>query len=170
MGGGLVTTPLIDPQLDHNRAVRRLLQDHGSANQYERWEAGLLPEHELLALARNLLFSPFRAFTRWAKLNTFDMQHDDSCSGGSPTYSTREPRSLTHDEWALFKSISDAVSRANSSGLLQRHGATASVSVVEHVGRCSVCSVETYGRAANIRIEWAGRPLSREYTLEGKQR
>lgn len=143
-----------------------LIARHGTENQKERWERELLPEAELLSLARYELFLPFASFRRWAKLEAGGLRHDRSCSGGEVRFVTQDPGSLTHDEWSNFKQIMSAVDAANA-GPLSKHGVVATVSLVEHVGRCSVCPAETYGRAANIRIEWAGRPLSREYTLEG---
>ena len=142
-----------------------LLQEHGTDNQRERYAVGLLPEDELLALARYELFLPFAPFRRWAKLEVGDVRHERNCNGGVVTFSTCEPGSLTHDEWSLFKQITVAIDAANG-GALKWHGVTATFALVEHVGRCSVCQAEAFGRAANIRIEWAGRPLSREYALE----
>ena len=138
---------------------------YGTDNQYERLIAGLLPEAELLALARYELFLSFAPFRRWEKLEVGDVRHDRSCNGGVVEFSTSTPGSLTHDEWSLFKQITGAVDAANG-GALNGHRTNATQSLVEHVGRCSVCHAEAFGRAVNIRIEWAGRPLSREYSLE----
>jgi hypothetical protein len=143
----------------------RFVKVYGSENQYERLLSGLLPEAELLALARYELFLSFASFRRWQKLEAGDVRHERSCNGGVVTFSTSAPGSLTHDEWATFKQITAAVDAANG-GVLNGEKVSATISLVEHVGRCSVCPAETFGRAVNIRIEWAGRPLSREYTLE----
>jgi hypothetical protein len=70
-------------------------------------------------------------------------------------FSTRTTNGLTANEWTTFKAILTAADEVN-----------AAVSIVEHVGRCSMCEAEASARTASIRIEWAGRPLSREYTLE----
>lgn len=145
--------------------VELLLQGHGTDSQRERYAARLLPEDELLALARAQLFAPFASFRRWEKLLHQDVRHARSCSGGEVTFTTTPPDSLTHDEWSTFKRITTAVDAANA-GHLSWHGVTAITTLVEHVGRCSVCDSEAFGRAVNIRIEWAGRPLSREYMLE----
>ena len=172
----------VDQELDQRRAVRgdelQLLKLHGSENQRERWTAGLLPEDELLALARSVLFAPFASFPRWQKLLHQDVRHDKSCSGGAITFDTRKPADLTHDEWALYKKISGVaiehayqlhqIRKAAGGEPYQLTGVTCVPSIVEHVGRCSICPAECFGRAANIRIEWAGRPLSREYSLEAR--
>lgn len=149
---------------ERRRAESEMLK-LGTESQRERWAVDLLPEAELLSLARYELFLSFAPFRRWQKLEVGDVRHDRSCSGGVVAFSTCEPGSLTHDEWAAFKQITSAINAANG-GALNGHGVTATFSLVEHVGRCSVCTAEAFGRAVNIRIEWAGRPLSREYSLE----
>jgi len=145
--------------------VDLMLQGHGTDSQRERYAARLLPEDELLALARAQLFAPFASFRRWEKLQLQDVRHERTCSGGVVAFATSPPDSLTHDEWSTFKRTLTAIDAANA-GHLRWHGVTAEATLVEHVGRCSVCAAEVFGRAVNIRIEWAGRPLSREYTLE----
>jgi hypothetical protein len=157
----------VDVDLDNRKVVREFVLAHGSENQHERFMAGLLPEGELHALVRNHLFAPFKDFRRWEKLVHGNMRHDKSCSGGATTFSTREPSELDANEWSLYRQICRMADFANNASL-RKHGVTAVVSLVEHVGRCSVCPSETYGRAASVRIEWAGRPLSREYSLEGR--
>ena len=84
----------------------QLLKLHGTENQRERWAEGLLPEDELLALARNVLFEPFAEFRRWQKLQLQDVQARRDCTGGTIAFTTRKPDDLTADEWALYKKIS----------------------------------------------------------------
>lgn len=162
----------VDRQLDDRRIEREFVQAYGSVNQAERWEVGLLPENELLALARWEIFAAFAGFPRWDKIDAHELKHERGCEnyGGTGTvgFTTRKPDNLTHDEWAIFKKITTAVSQANNNGVLARYGVQATVDLVEHVGRCSMCGAEVFGRSASIRVTWAGRPLSREYTLEGQ--
>jgi hypothetical protein len=152
----------------HERAVLRMINRHASENQRERFAAGLLPEDEMLGLVRFELFKPFASFRRWEKLEHQDLRHERGilCPTYGVVYETREPSVLTHDEWSIFKKITTAMRAANI-GPLSEHDVTASASLVEHVGHCNTCGAEAFGRSVNIRIEWAGRPLSREYTLEG---
>lgn len=157
----------VDAQLDRRKAEREFVKAHGTDNQCERWMAGLLPEDELLAIVRAAAFRPFSEFLRWKKLEASDVRHERDCSGPDVRFVTDEPGSLTHDEWAQFKKITLAISRANN-GPLDKLGVKAIVTLVEHIGRCNNCAAEAFGRAANIRIEWLGRPLSREYTLEAQ--
>jgi hypothetical protein len=124
----------------------------------------------LLAVVRDELFSPFSSFRRWAKLEEHDVRHERNCDGdgeGVVHFSTHEPGELTPGERSLYDQIANTVVAANS-GLLREHKTSATISLVEHVGRCSACQAEVFGRSVNIRIECelAGRPLSREYSLE----
>ena len=163
----------VDRRLDERRIERQFIQAYGSENQYERFMAGLLPDDELFALVRRHLFAPFDGeFKRWGRgsgrLSVFDVRHEPTCSGGEIRFFTQDVGSLTHDEWSIFKKITIAVSRENN-GSLHAAGLVAQVTPIEHVGRCTVCGAEVHGRAAHIRIEWAGRPLSREYTLNSEK-
>jgi hypothetical protein len=146
-------------------AERKLLERHGNANQLERYYAGLLPDDELCALARNVLFTPFAMFKRWMKLAPGDVRHEKGCSHGAITFTTRPAPDLTADEWMMYKKIRD-IAYAADENVLREHGTRGKVEIVEHVGTCSICPAEVFGRAASIQIEWAGRPLSREYGLE----
>lgn len=152
-------------ELDARRTQLLMVHTYGTDNQYERFVAGLLPEGELLMLARTVLFAPFSCFNRWTKIDFSEVKHDKACNGGRVTFTTREPDNLNSVEWTKFKSITTLVSRANQ-GPLHERGVQATASLVEHVGTCSVCGAEVFGRAARIHIDWAGHPLSREYTLE----
>ncbi len=149
------------------KQVACVVKAHGTPNQIERWSANLLPEDELLVIARTTFFEPFNEYRRWQKLLLQDLQHEKHCTGGHVAFSTRPPTDLTHDEWNLLKKIAITVAAANI-GPLREYNVEAHVEPVEHVGVCGRCLAEVYGRAASIRIDWAGRPLSREYTLEAK--
>lgn len=155
----------VNLQLEDRRQQRLLVEAYGDENQQERYTAGLLPENELLMLARTVLFAPFSCFHRWEKIDFTEVKHDKACNGGRVTFTTRTPDTLDAAEWTKFKSITALVSRANQ-GPLHERGVQATVELVEHVGSCSHCKAEVFGRAASIRIEWAGHRLSREYTLE----
>jgi len=143
---------------------RKLLDLRGTANQLERYEAGLLPDDELFALARTVLFAPFAGFRRWVKLAPADLMHRRGCHG-DVTFTTRAAPDLNSEEWAMFKTIRDVVFEANDN-VLREHHTSGDVSIVEHVGTCAVCGAQVFARAASVRVEWAGRPLSREYGLE----
>jgi hypothetical protein len=141
-----------------------LLEKRGTGNQRERHAAGLLPEDELLALARSVLFAPFAWFDRWEKIKPSDVHH--AACGGLAEFSTRKAPSLLAREWSMFQTILDTSYHANDGILNDLGSQPCQVEIVEHVGYCSTCGFEVVGRAASVRIQWAGRPLSREYSLE----
>jgi len=144
-------------------AQRHLLELRGTDNQRERHAAGLLPDDELFSLARTVLFAPFAGFRRWVKLAPCDLMHRRGCHG-DVTFATQPAPDLDADEWAMFKTIRDTVESAQRT--LDEYGAVAHVDIVEHAGTCVVCGAQVFARAASVRIEWAGRPFSREYSLE----
>lgn len=149
---------------ERRKAESVILQHHGTSNQRERWTADLLPEDELLTIVRAVLFEPFVSFRRWQKLFPQDVKHDKSCSGGAIVFRTRSPDDLTAGEWAIYQEIGRAAHGQHK--LFAHYGANFLVELIEHVGACTVCPAEVFGRAASIRIEWAGRQLSREYSLD----
>jgi hypothetical protein len=151
---------------DHRLVELKLLRDHGTDNQRERHAASMLPEDELRALARAVLFSPFVGFRRWPKISHEEVRHDKQCSGGTVAFVTQAFKSLTSEEWCIYKELERCCH--GNRDLLLRYGASSSLELVEHVGRCSVCNAEIYGRAAALRMQWAGRTLTREYSLEVK--
>lgn len=155
--------PFIEGTRDQAEA-RKLLELRGTANQLERHDAGLLPDDELLLLARTVLFAPFAGFRRWVKLAPADLMHRRGCHG-DVTFTTRPAPDLDAGEWSMFKTIRDIVDEANDN-VLREHHTSGDVSIVEHVGDCQVCGAQVSAKSASIRIEWAGRPLSREYSLE----
>lgn len=146
-------------------AKREMVDQHGTQNQIERYYAGMLPEEELLALARNALFAPLASFRRYSKLQPGDVKHSDDCFEGPVRFFTREAADgISGDEWRDYRRIQDALEEAWRS--MPRDIAT-KIEVVEHVGLCSMCDKEAIRRAASVRIEWAGHELVREYQLGG---
>lgn len=167
--------------LDRKAAKRALLDWHGEMNQIERFGAGLLPEDELLALARQVLFAPLAKFRRYSKLQAPDIKHTQDCSKtpGILIYFTRTPRDgILADEWRDLQAIRDAAHETLRVGSDERdppfQGARSVavervvVDIVEHVGCCDHCRHrDTERRAASVRIEWAGHELVREYAMGG---
>lgn len=155
--------PMELPHVVDQTARRKLIESHGTTNQLERYLAGLLPDDELHALARGVLFAPFAGFRRWIKLAPADLMHRRGCRG-DVTFRTQEVEDLEADEWSKFKDVRDVLF-AND-GILRANNAHGKVEIVEHIGQCSLCGNECSARAAAVKIDWAGRPLSREYSLE----
>jgi hypothetical protein len=148
-----------------------LIEKRGTENQRERHAAGLLPEDELLTLARDVMFAPFAGFRRWDKLRLADIRHTRACSSHGNSrdvvFATKVAPSLQASEWTMYQTIVDASYHANADRMICDLAAgNCSVQIIEHTGTCSKCGAGRYGRSASVRFQWAGRPLSREYSLE----
>lgn len=149
---------------------------HGTPSQRQRWALGLLPDHELLAIARAELFTAFAGFPRRARLGSNSIPHprapDGSIACGSPVseipvdWVTLAAPSLSQPEW-------DSVLRMGSAVLATRRhpwltGSVCdpvTVALREHKGTCRVCGATRSDRSAHVSVSWAGRTLTREYSL-----
>ena len=154
----------------HHRDLEHAAAKLGTENQRERYAAGMLPEDELLALARGELFKPFDGFKRWGKdtkVRAFDIRHRSPCvltRESDINFEVTQAGELTHDEWVVYKQIGEARDYAS------RHAWLAGISsvVIEplaHFATCPACDAESTRMSAKVTIEWAGRKLVREYVL-----
>lgn len=159
----------------YQRAKRQELEAIalGTDNQRERYAAGLLPEDELLAIARHELFKPFDGFKRWrtdsnrgtaTSLRPDDVKHSRDCQQRSVGFETTQAGELGHDEWVSYRQISAARDQA---ALHSWHQTLTAVRIepMTHWATCATCKGEAAKSTARISIEWAGRVLVREYAL-----
>jgi hypothetical protein len=142
----------------------------GTDNQRERYAAGLLPEDELLAIAREELFRPFAAFSRFStavKVRDRDVHHTRDCPRTRTIeYETTQADELSHDEWAGYRAIQAARDVAFLHPWLQAAGAGhVTTEPLMHWGSCPLCKAEAYRSSARVVVEWAARELVREYVL-----
>jgi hypothetical protein len=149
----------------------------GSPNQRERFAAGVLPEDELLGLARVQLFKEF-AFPRWTAHRDHDrmkreIKHKPTCGGASGATSRHAPEykfeacdldSMTADEWRMFKLFTIAAGRAGQHMWLKPNSVL--IDPVVHFVECASCGAEDARTSIKISIHWAGRVLVREYALD----
>ncbi len=186
-------TPVLGEALqtsDNHRAWQesRALE-RGTVSQRERHAAGVLPEQELLELARTELFRPFALFAKRTPMNFASIAHPRNGAGiwkclATPrasgpvrdaneliNWETKHGTELTEREANTLKSINHASREAERHPWLRPpvlgivSPEVVGVSPREHVGTCQVCSCTTYERSALVSIYWAGRTLSREYVL-----
>ena len=148
----------------------------GTQSQRQRWGVGCLPDEELLFLSRNTLFQPFSLIPRRAKMGPSAIAHptgDDgrwTCQrpGGVPiTWSTTpSPMPLSGPEWRVVGRIHAAMDEARKHPWLRGSPANAvRVALRAHRGACDICGGDVHENAALVEIDWAGRTLSREYSL-----
>lgn len=147
----------------------------GTLNQRERWLAKLLPEDELLALARTALFAPLGEFKRWSNkrdLRAGDLTHTASCPElvypaheRSVRFETVPAVELGADEWDVLKAIQHAAQRIGAHPWLEHTKAAAAVESREHRATCEKCGAQAFRAVALVSVPWAGRTLTREYVL-----
>lgn len=163
---------------DQRRQLEVLAVKLGTANQQERYAAGLLPEDELLAIARTELFKPFELLAqqgvkRWNKdtrVRLNEIRHERSCEERNDTspeailFESCQAGELTHGEWETYRIFQKHRDIAAAHPWL----ATVNGVVLEpiaHFATCSVCQAEASRMSVKVTVHWAGRALVREYVL-----
>jgi hypothetical protein len=137
----------------------------GTPNQLARFERGVLPEAELLTLARNELFEPFSLFLRRRRMVDADIHDTEPCAG-SVIWSTTPNPKLTDRQWRTWRDIQDALNTAMQHPWLYLSSRDdGGVQMLEHRGTCPACQGQKAHQSALVSIVWAGRTLSREYLL-----
>jgi hypothetical protein len=149
----------------------------GTPDQIARFEKRLLPDVELVDLARTELFKPFAQFSKWQPLKYGDVHHvTDTCRGWvditsrhlypvSPISPGREDY-LSQEQWDTCQRINRvAETMATEHPWLAKPGVRPTIRLQEHVAVCPMCKVEVRKLSALVTIQWAGRNLSREYAL-----
>lgn len=169
----------------HAWQERQALADRGTSDQRLRWITCLLPEEELLHIARAELFRPFGLLTKRKPLLFADIDHPKNSSGiwtclKVPICGPTSNKSLSDlVDWATVPN--PTLTEHEHRSLLRVHAGTlevlrhpwmkgagndvVSVEVREHTGTCKMCGRGTYERSALVTVQWAGRNLSREYVL-----
>lgn len=171
------------------------VQRTGTAEQLERFKAGVLPEEELCTLARGELFKRFEALPRWnsrsnrrsASLHMTDVRHDADCgyrkgehepfdmwalrlkANGAVRFETTAASEMSASDFAKFKAICALVSRVNQElpAVTKLDNPTPFEAVPKtHWATCTMCAREELRHTALISVHWAGRTLSREYRID----
>lgn len=139
----------------------------GTANQRERWAAGVLPDDELCALAREVLFAPFAngRLVRWMKIRPRDLEHRAPGCQGEIIFTTGPCVDLRHGEWERYKQIEAVCQTANQHEWTVRSGEAFGLEKRFHVAECSGCGGKLALPTVIVRVSWAGRVLSREFAL-----
>jgi hypothetical protein len=148
----------------------------GTQSQRQRWGVGCLPDEELLFISRNTLFLAFALIPRRSKMGPGAIAHPVdpdgrwTCHrpGGIPVAwsTTPSPMPLSGAEWRIVTRIHSAMEETRRHPWLRGSPSTAvRVSVRAHRGTCEICGADVHENAALVEIDWAGRTLSREYSL-----
>lgn len=145
----------------------------GSTNQKERYAAGVLPQEELLALARGHLFAGMEGCERWKALGYGAVHHVGDCRSrvdimSAPLKVGGEAgiQAMDHNTWTAYSKIINTIG-----GIAETHPWLAPIGIkpwsciYDHVATCDKCKSRASKRSIKITIPWAGRNLVREYSL-----
>ena len=157
----------IEQQLDaDNRRLWQEIQaiDDGTVSQRERWRANALPESELLALVRPTLYLPFAAFPRWRKLT---LSHRAGCTARplDGAWTVLAKQTFTVGQWKTLSLLKRHVQDVHRHPWMIGAGDAVRLHPRDHTGTCEACKATAHGSSVQVNIEWAGRTLTREYTL-----
>lgn len=145
----------------------------GTENQRERWREQLLPEDEILQLARAELFKGFAEFKRWHSKDVrvelaramLGKRHEHGCAFDPPEFEVVDVGELTAEQWDTFKRIGALADAVNMHPWMFRQKASATVTGFAHWATCLGCGLELSAAGAKVSIPWAGRTLVREFRL-----
>ena len=143
----------------------------GTENQRERWAAQLLPEEEILTLARAELFKGFD-LPRW---HTNEVRREmrtairhssgQACATMFPEFEVAEVGELDASAWDALKHLSMLVSTVNQHPWIGLTGEPVTLVTFSHWATCPVCGSEVVRSGSKVSIPWAGRTLVREFRL-----
>ncbi len=146
----------------------------GTESQRERYRDGVLPEEELLQLARAQVFVAFEEIPRWKAIAQRDLPHPYAigypCPGTNPrsglvTFETADVDELGPEEWVTMKRICNLATVANLHPDAECLGLIFMVDPRTHWAGCKACKAEICRSSARVSVRWAGRDLAREYAL-----
>ena len=135
----------------------------------ELYDAGRLPEQELLSLIRASFFAPFTA-DKYDRISAKDVQHKPLCTANDArirySSSSSEITAITSNEgrliWLGLRAASEAVPRK---AFGQEHaGAACTLDLRQHQAVCP-CGAQVYRLSAHVTITFAGRTVARELAL-----
>lgn len=145
----------------------------GTDNQRERWRAQLLPDDEILQLARAELFKGFANIPRWHSGEVRDelakvlrgKRHDHGCANDRPEFEVADVGELGAGAWDNLKRIAAITDAVNMHPWMFRQKATATLVSFTHWATCLGCGMEVCASGTKVSIPWAGRTLVREFRL-----
>jgi hypothetical protein len=138
----------------NREAHRALLEQHGSPDQSERYDAGVLPEEEFDRVAKSVLFAPLGECATYQSLADADVTHTDDCCEDRVKFASDEYTGpLDADEFSRLKEIHAKAPE----------GAT--VEIREHTGSCRSCEAEIRRLGVRVSIVWAGDEYRREFAI-----
>lgn len=134
------------------------VSQYGTDDMKERFEAGVLPEDELLDVVRDHLYAPLNDFPRYQKMKKGDICEADEneYEDHRVSYKTEDLTEMTADQFAMMKKIKAAAPEG------------AVIEARKHVGVCADCPdddgyLERVGFM--VRVAVGDFEFSREYGM-----
>lgn len=140
----------------HRIMERAMLLGCGTADQVERYDAGVLPTSEFDTVAKRSLFGWINV-PLYVPLKDSDVEHSEHCDDGEVKFATsHHDGALKKGQWETLKRIREAAPK------------DAEVEVREHRGYCNDCDhgvIHEIRLGVRVSIKWAGETYTREYGL-----
>jgi hypothetical protein len=118
----------------------------------ERFQAGLLPRDELLALVEAVAFEPGLNQERFCRLTPDCISHHPDVGPHRACFSSRGMSEVTATQWAALKAISELFPDAV-------------VKPKRHVARCPFCGAQDVAYGAVVVLRYGPYEFRREYEL-----
>ncbi len=150
-------------------AVMRAL---GQGDQLARFEAGALPQDELIAVVRELAFSPFSDLPRYHNkfLTAANLTHRFGCNrhnaGAVPHLKGKPKIQLSSAEWErahALRELAKAVPEAWARAVNEPGFPIPTITAVEHTVECPACLASHSVTSFKVTAKWYGHELTREY-------
>ncbi len=143
----------------HAAAIREIVKSHGTPDQIERHEAGVLPAAELKELIIGALFAPLANLSLYDEITEQEVAAECECELDDVRFSTEtlESPELSAEEFARLKAVRAAAPKG------------AAIEIREHVGyernRTGVDDPEVRRRSIRVSIPFAGTKYHRPYAI-----
>lgn len=151
----------------YKKQEREIVDARGTTDQHERYLAWLLPEQELLELARDVLLPDL---PRYERMEAADAEHESDCSlpikPNIEFDSGQYTGGLTAGEWDVVKKIRAACAVCSSCGeVFAVCGDKIETEIRYHHATCGACNRTTQRLTVKATMKWAGRIIGREYAV-----
>jgi hypothetical protein len=144
----------------------------GRPDQIQRFDAGFIPDDEVLGLARGQLFRPLEGFPRRSgasRIKSSQLDHKTGCRASSwapGMYETVEDPPLGPTAGLNFQSIANVAQTIYGIELAGHGPERVGIRAYEHVGWCPLCDGDKITvPTAKVTVVWNGWQMVREYEL-----
>jgi len=139
------------------------IKKHGTPEQLERFEAGVLPLHELNEMAEEVFFKSFD-FPLYENIDDCDVtaECDAECYSSIKfeSISCSSKASLDASQWATLKAI-----RAITVPEAQK----TEIEIRRHRGYCEECDAEVFAYGVRVTVRWNTHIFQREFALNSAE-